>query len=288
MILGHSILLYDSILTHKITLQKRKFELAVFSGGTILDNLHCQNRELTKDELQTTDSEVKQLWSDETTNYLSNFENKLSSGNIRNEDMSITQWRLKRKSEFENVFTPLKTFNSNISSFEDWTAASNTNYEYAIHAMAGDIEGIGAFGSAKLNFSGWVLTNGTDHYLFDVETDGGEITVNDDITIYDGYTKYPAINFSNRKYSTSRITTMPMTFNGENPVFELSVLTDIKNFINDNRVKLLKNSKGELFWVGTSKFSHSYMSNFTEEPFTISFDWIEIADGNNPLGGGIL
>lgn len=287
MFLSHGIFSYNTILTHQITLQKRSFNVAKFHGNTILDNLLSQNKELTKDEMNEINTEEKQLWVEEYTNYLSNFEDKLSSGNIRNDDIPITYWRLKRKRIDENVFTPLKTFDKEITNFSDWTAG-NLEYEYAIHALSGDIESFGAFGTSTLDFDGWILTNGIDHYVFTANMSSDDITVNTDDTFYDGYTKYPAYNMGERKYSTSRITAMPITHNGDRYLFELATLNNLKRFINDGKMKLLKNSKGEVFWVVTNNFSYSYMHNFIEEPYTVSFSWTEVGDGQNPLGGGEL
>ena len=72
---------------------------------------------------------------------------------------------------------------------------------------------------------------------------------------------------------------MPIT-NGDRYLFELATLNNLKRFINDGKMKLLKNKKQRRsIWVVTNNFSYSYMHNFIEEPYTVSFSWTEVGDG---------
>ncbi len=288
MFLDYSVTPFDTLFIQQITLQRRKFASVNFYGNVILDNVHSINKELTKNELDAISNDERQFWIDNATNFLSNFEDKLSSGNIINENIPITQWRLKRKRQDESKFTTLKTFEKGIDKFIDWTAGNNREYEYAVHAISSNIEGIATFGSAKLDFFGWVLTNGIDNYLFDIELKSGSITNNTDMKIYDNYTEYPTVNFGKRDYQQGNIETLPLSFKENEYVAELDVLEDLKNFINDKKIKLLKNTKGESWWVCTHSFSHTYMDTISEQPYTISFSWLQVDDGKSPFGGGNL
>lgn len=271
-----------------MALKRRKFGKARFYGRAILDNLHSRNTELSKDEIEAINTDERQLWEEYTTNYLSNFEDKLSSGNIRNEDVPITGWRLKRRREDENIFTHLKTLGVGEVEFQDWTAANKIKHEYAIHALSSDIEGVGAFGNSNLDFWGWILTDGVNNYKFDTMLESGEIPTNTNMVVYDNYSRYPKVSFDNRGYKQGSISTMPLEYNDSQYVFKLTTLNEIECFINNKKKKLLKNTKGEVFWVATSNFRHTYEERVIGEPFTITFDWIEIGDGKNPLGGGDL
>ncbi len=287
MFLGYSVLGYDSDLLYAQKLKRKKYSTTVYQGNAILDNVHCLNREMTLEEMENTPP-VKQLWQESVTNWLSNYEDKLDGGNIPNNDIPMTGWRLKRKRKDEATYTPLKNFPLTTIQFEDWTAGNNAEYEYSVHAVSDTIESEGTIGTGTLDFEGWNLTDGTDNFMFWINLKTSDIPIVEDIVINDNYTEYPTFSVGKRKYEKSRIESMPMTYDGKDYVSTLEDLENLKKFIHNGKIKLLKNPKGELWWVFTQNFSHTYIDGAIGTPYTISFDWIQCGDGKNPFVGGAL
>jgi len=286
MFLGYSVLGYDSDVLYKTALLRRKFATTIFYGDAILDNVHCMNMELTREQMDAVEP-VRQLWKDSKTNWLSNFQNSLDSGTIKTGGIAINGWKLKRKRIDEQTYTLLKSFGATDTEFEDWTVANNIDYEYSVHALADTIEGNGTVGTTSLDFDGWNLTDGDEQFMFWINLKTSDIPMAKDMTINDNYTTYPTVSFGTRQYESGSIETMPLTYNGNKYISELSELNALKAFINNGKIKLLKNPKGEIWWVATHNFSHSYM-NTIELPYTIKFDWIQVGNGQDPFVGGAL
>lgn len=287
MFLGFNTLHYNSTLLYIVKLTRRKFAQTIYYGDAILDNVHCINEERTLEELEATPP-VRQLWIEGITNYLANFEDRLRSGNIDTDDVPITGWRLKRKKHGESVYIPLKDFPMDTVQFEDWTAANNTEYEYSVHAVSNTVESTGTTKSGSIDFEGWVLTDGETTATFWINLKTSSIPTSIDRTVNDNYTQFATVSYGKRKYKSGTVESMPLTYVSKNYVSLLSDLESIDEFINNGKIKLLKNTKGELWWVDTYNFSHTYSEQFVQNPYTINFEWMQIGDGHDPFVGGAL
>ena len=285
MILGYNLLGLNALFLYGRGIKRRKFAKTVFEGDTIIDNVHSINSELPREELIAIPQE-KQLWRDSETNFLSNFENKLKGGNIENENIPITNWVLKRRIKGEPIYIPLGTFPVETVRFADWTAANDTEYEYSVHALSDTIESSETIRSGKMNFEGWNLIDKDHCFMFYIETKSGDIQVNEDLTVNENYTRYPTVIKGHRNYKSGRIQSMPMKYIGDEYKSVLKELEAIEEFVNNCKIKMLKNPKGEVWWVKTSGFSYRYREEFVENPYVISFDWIEVGDGKDPFQGG--
>jgi hypothetical protein len=287
MFLGHSVLGYDSDVLYKTALLRRKFATTTFYGDAILDNVHCMNMELTREQMDAVEP-VRQLWKDSITNWLSNFQETLKSGNMDTDGVPIDGWILKRKRVDEQTYTLLKSFPATQTQFADWTVANDIEYEYSVHALSGTVESNPTVGTAYLDFDGWNLTDGESQFMFWINLKSSQIPTVVDRTVNDNYTEYSTVSYGKRKYKQGSIETMPLTYNGNKYISVLSVLKEIDNFINNRKIKLLKNPKGEIWWVDTFNFSHTYSDGLVEIPYTISFEWMEIGNGQDPFVGGAL
>lgn len=287
MIFGYNLLGLNALFLYGQGVKRRKFAKTVYEGDAILDNVHAINVELSKAELESI-PQVKQLWRDSETNYLSNYENKLKGGNIENENIPITHWILKRRVKGDSIYTPIGKFPVGTIRFDDWTAANDTEYEYSVHALSGTIESSETIRTGKMDFEGWNLINKDECFMFYINTESSEIQTNEDETINENYTKYPTVIKGKMQYESGSLTTMPMVYKDSQYESVLEDLNKIRDFINNDDIKLLKNPKGDIWWVKTSKFSHNYRGQFVQNPFVIRFDWIEVGDGRDPFVGGDL
>jgi len=253
-------------------------EYVKFMGKSILDNVHAQNKELNSADIDSIDSTNPQTWGTDT-NFLADYENTLEAGNVIS-SAPITGWRLKRKLSSESTFTTLKDFEKSTLSYIDKTTRNNKEYTYSLFTLSSSGEGYGLEATGTSEFWGWFLIDPTTNtsYKFDAMNQTDSIPVNIDMKIYNNYTQYPSVSYGKAKYRTGKLTTMPYSYSditGEYTI-DVDLLNNLKDFINNNNKKVLKNTLGEIFYVETYNFSYKFMDEIKEQIYTISFDWLEV------------
>lgn len=254
----------------------------IFTGKILLDNIHAQNTVLTDTEILAIVPSTPQIWGI-NTNFLSNFENTLESGNYVTAE-TVTGWRLKRKRQNDSLFTTLKDFSKTTLAYVDKTVRNNNTYLYTLHSLSASGESLGIEGNAITDFWGWFLIDPTTNtsYKFDLMNSTDNIQVNDDVYTYKNYTKYPVISYGKSEYKTSKFTTMPYTYSDitKQYTIDLDLLNTIQAFINNKSPKILKNALGELFYVSTYGFEYKINDVIPSQIYTISFNWAEIGDAD--------
>lgn len=222
------------------------------------------------------------IWINNKTTFLANFENSLSSGNISSEIETI---RIKRKAEDGNFYVTLADLSNTTTQYIDTTARNNITYNYILNSV--DIKGnedLGSETTGKLDFYGWFLTDGSNIYKFDADLQSGNITTNRAINVIDTYQQYPTVSFGNKNYRSGNLSTIPYSYNSTDGYsFTYNLLEELRAFINNETTKYLKNTKGEILKVITSKFDYQYNDVTSEQIFQISFDWVEIGVGETGL-----
>jgi hypothetical protein len=249
---------------------------------TFLGNLHYDNIRLCNTEIEDTvllTTTTEDIY-DENTLFVANFENNLEGGLYAGEEKTITKWRIKRRKFGEYAFKVIGETTKDFSPYYDYTQANNQLYEYYACPVADDgIEGIAVSGMAQSNFHGWFLISrdNTIAYKFDVELNSEPIILNVDRKMYENYTPYPVFRQGQRKYHTGGLTTIPYTYNNKRIVFNYSTIKSIENFINNGETKVLRNTKGDVFYVQTQDFQYTIDEKVLEQPVTISFKFVEVA-----------
>ena len=239
----------------------------------------CRFVTISSIQLDTsTKCDYDQQWDNIYTSFLANFENTLEAGNITNE---ITGWRLKRKAEDGSLFITINEFEPENIEYVDYLVRNNINYTYALFSLNSSGESLGIEDSASVDFYGWILTDGVNAYKFDSGWDSYKTeNISSDISYneYDTCSQYPIVSFGQKNYKTSSITTIPYSYNSVNFTYtiDISLLNEVRDFINNKTEKYLKNTAGEIFKVVTKGFSVKYDDKIQSQPYEISFDWIEI------------
>ena len=243
-----------------------------FLGKCVVDNAHLQNKKLTKTEMDSINNTAVQPWVYNSI-FIADFEQNLYSGNM-------TGWRLKRKLSTDTLFTVVKEFNWDELQYTDREVKNHSDYTYSIHSLASAGEGLGVQNTTYTNFYGWFLFDDENSYKFDAGLDNGlqsdKIQTQEDVHIYQGYTKYPVFSYGKKNYKTSSITTLPYQFNNNEFIIDVALLKKVESFINNQKPKILKNTAGEMWKVSTSGFSYKYEDKLYQQPFTITFTWTEI------------
>jgi len=254
----------------------KSYNTVKFLGEATFDNVHMQKIELTDDEIKTISD--REQWNSNTI-FLADFEGNLQAGNYPSLSLPITGYRIKRKKVGELVYKTLGEVSSgSLTTYQDMSARNKQEYEYAIYPLNGDTEGVSIIGVSSLDFYGWFLSDldNTKIFKFDMEIETDNIEVILDMKTYENYSEKPVIGFGKRNYIKGSLKTMPYSLNGEEISFNLSLLEDLKSFINNKEEKILRNSKGEVWKVITSNFSYKYMDKISGQPFIVSFDFIEV------------
>ncbi len=245
-----------------------------FKGKCIVDNIHLQNTKLTKVQMESINNTIEQPWTFNSI-FIANFNDNLYAGNN-------TGWRLKRKLVSDTLFKTIKDFDFNELSYIDYQVKNRISYIYAIHSLAVGGEGLGVEGTANTSFYGWFLFDENKNFKLDMGFDGiqtGNIQIVEDVHVFDNYTQYPVFSFGERNYRQGDITAIPYRIVDSQYKIDVQVLNEIKAFIGNHKSKWLKNTAGEIFKVMTTNTNYKYQDKLQEQPYTISFNWTEIEDG---------
>jgi len=278
MILGNSILGGNTCLTTAIP-PSSSYDKIQFLGESVLDAIQALNIEADTTEIKYI--KTAPIW-DINTIFLSNFEDTLESGNIQNADKPIGKWHIKRKKDGDQLYTILleKEFDKSNASYIDKTPNNKIKYDYAVYPVAEDgTEGSPTEGVKFVSFYGWILSDDTTTYTFDIEIVTDPVQTVDDVKEYENFTQFNVVSFGNRQFDRGSLKTIPMTINGSALEQTADYLNILKAFINNKQPKLLKNSKGKSWQVITRNYSEQYMDKLSEQIVTISFDWQQIGAG---------
>lgn len=99
---------------------------------------------------------------------------------------------------------------------------------------------------------------------------------NEIFDVVDNFTKYAYVNIGKRKYRTGNLFTIPYTLNGDVITINNDTLNIMESFLTDGNVKILRNTVGILVKCKTFNIEYKYKDEIIEQPFTISFDIVEV------------
>lgn len=265
--------------TNTFLIPRRTYDGVSLYGKATFDNVHLQN-------IVIPDEEILNISVEDTyglnTIFLANFEDNLEMGNIAGVTSPIVQWRIKRRAL--DAFTPklVANIDASESTFTDYLQANQKDYEYLIIPVAQDgTEGVSIATIAKSDFYSWFVCSEDNEqvYKFDLNVESEAIALNLDQKLFETFSVYPVMRTGKRKYRTGGLTTIPFAMNGNEFVVNNQVLKDTESFLSDGEVKILKNPSGDLFRVKISDISYKYMDGIIGSPFTISFKWTQVGDG---------
>jgi hypothetical protein len=263
--------------TNLVVLPQRTYSGFTFKGNGTIDAAHLRNIELT--DVEILNISTVELFGANSI-FLANFENTLQAGNYVTLSKPIASWKIARRKTTEFSPAIIATLDKTITTYTDFTQANNVSYEYQFSPIADDgTEGTPILSIAESNFFGWFLcsTDSTKVYKFDMEITSDAIMLNMDQKVFEGFSQFPTVRTGVRKYHSGGLKTMPYQYNGNNISVDYTLLTSIQDFISDGTTKVLKNTKGDLFYVQTSQFQYQYRDTIGEQPMDISFKFTEVA-----------
>ena len=169
----------------------------------------------------------------------------------------------------------------------DYFAQNETEYEYAIVPIIGNVEGEYAMNSILSEFYGIFITDGENNYKFKSNASYDNFERVRTTGIYEPYgSKYPIIvsngilNYDMGTFSGD-VVVMDSTENLDRKA-TVERLEAIKDFLSSPNAKILKDFNGNIWLVGLSdNVPLSYYSEVGMGFAKVSFNWAEIGDANS-------
>ena len=220
------------------------------------------------------------------------FNGNINAGNIDYIVTQISAIKIKRRKK--GTFDWYTLYNIPINNPKeidfvryDYLAQNDTEYEYAIVPIIGNVEGEYSINSIKSNFYGIFITDGENSYKF---KENASYSNNERVHLtatYEPYgSKYPVV-ISNGQLSYDKGTVggsiIILDKNEELDRKETSErLQAIKNFLTTPSAKILKDFNGNIWLVALSdNLPITYYSEVGMVFARVDFNWSEIGDANN-------
>ena len=129
-------------------------------------------------------------------------------------------------------------------------------------------------------------------WKFDLNLSSASMTNTMSTTVYDSLAQYPKVSVGNTNYSTGGITCLlgSISRDGSSALTyqEPAILMDLwKAFCSNGRMKLLKDRKGNAYLVAITNNSSQIDDVLSEQPNTITFNWVQVGDISNTAAVGI-
>lgn len=225
---------------------------------------------------------------------VANFDGNINGGNVDFLLQYLTAIKVKRRIKGTFNWVTLKTvtvkaFEDLNFAFNDYIAANNTDYEYALVPILNGVEGDYITNSITSQFKGVFICEKDSIYKFYAGVAYGTGKRVKKIGVFEPYgSKYPVIvaNAKTNYYSNSiSFTVLPLDYEKNRIMnrYEINKLTEeILNYITNNKAKIIKDWNNSIHLVyPSSEPNITYDNNWGMGKVDISFDYVEVGDANN-------
>lgn len=283
MFLGYSILGANSFNNNALPARKSFSGIRLLNEG-IADELHVHNTEIEDATLLALGTE-ESFGTDSVL--LAHMSGSLSAGDYTGLDTPIYKYLIyKRKigdTKYELFAEILQE--SGITSLYDYSCKNNRSYEYfCIPCDTFGNIGTGTINTIKLNFYGWFLSSISNDqiYKFDLNLESSNVQNVLNITIQNSNHRFPKVVQNRQNYIQGSLSTIPYSKNGEEYVFDIDVLEEIRKFLCDGEAKILRNTAGEGMLVRISgnpqiKY-YDQIQKGTLCPAVLNFEYCQIGE----------
>lgn len=253
-------------------------KVTLYGGQSIFDKLHIKNIALTNDEIIAIDPTTKIKWG-LNTNLLAEFDTgTLDGGNVISLPNALIGWKIYRRDLSNNISTLIAVVDAGIHTYVDYTVGTYKNYQYEFMPYNDDVLGSPLVTDVvNTNFFGWYLMNYNNPdvvYKFDLNFSSNQLSNETDITIYNTFVDKPSVGIGNRNYLKGSISCIAGSIIANGTLYQpIEYLDDLRNFINNQKPKMLKSRKGDVWKVTTDSMSIKYMDDIGEQPATITFNF---------------
>lgn len=257
------------------------FEKITIYGQQTVDFLWIKNKVLTDTEIEAIALTDVPIW-DADTILLANYDNSINAGNIVTLNNPIVKWTIQRQEGINPIRKTISSVANTVIELIDYTVSANKDYEYYIFPITASETGEPlASDSINANFYNWSLTDPTTNtvFLFDFNLESGDITNDIDRSEYQTFSKYNKVSRGKRDFIKGNISCIAGYINSNgNYESPITYLASMKSIINNGNQKYLKSRKGDIWVVDTYGFKYKYMDDIGDQPQTISFEFMEVAE----------
>lgn len=229
---------------------------------------------------------------DLSTQMDADFNGNINAGNIDYVVSQISSIKVKRrkKGQFDwyTLYNVPVTDPNNIDFVKyDYLAQNDTEYEYAIVPVIGNVEGEYSMNSIQSEFYGIFVTDGQSSYKF---KEGASYSSNERVhitTTYEPYgSKYPiVVSNGNLSYDKGTAGGSIIMFTADEQLDRKATvqrLQAIKDFLATPSAKILKDFNGNIWLVTLSdNLPVTYYSEVGMGFARVDFNWSEIGDADN-------
>lgn len=238
------------------------------------------NKKMTPDEIKAVFNS-EPIYTPETV-FLAKYKKSLHTGNTEDLDSPILLWRVFRKSVDSGVSKFIGEVPAKTTSIIDYTAQARATYTYDILGVTADkISHPVASAPFKTVFFGmFIIDEITNQVLhLNLNLNSGTLNSNNDVTTHNGFGKYSTVAIGKRDYFNASV----KCFGGEKDingkiVNDLAYQENLRQFLNNGNVKIIKNSFGNAFRAKTYGGSIQYDDEIGEQPFSVAFNFIEVGE----------
>ncbi|MEG2381078.1 MAG: hypothetical protein RSB38_05225 [Oscillospiraceae bacterium] len=216
------------------------------------------------------------------------FNNNLLAGNVEFAVGEVSKLRLKRRKR-ESVKwdilleQPVSTIKDLHIEWEDRTARANTSYEYAIVPMFGDVEGSFFASDITTDFRGLFIMDRDNTFATELDVKITEQREKPRAVIKTINRKYPFV-ISNGKNDNNAgsLSAQFLEYYPESDDWNVDgvrlYLDNLKDFLNNGTMKLIKYEDGRMWLIDLSSPSITDTEDGMQAMVHTSFDWVEIGD----------
>lgn len=262
------------------------YDYISLKGKQQCNYLQVYNRTLSDDDLDSINYDDVPMWTEDTA-FLAKFDtlngiHTLEAGNIIGLDGTLKGVNLKRRNNVDTFAVDLGNIDVSKNNYEDLTCSTNKKYTYSIIPYSDIAQGQESNSNyIQTDFYNWSLTYLAKNivFLFDLNLSTDPIKLNLDTTIQKTYSIYPKVQFGRNNYLSGKINSMLGkidTLTGKDA--SIDFVNQLRNCIVSGEQAILKSRKGDCLNVVCTSFSEQYLDDVAQQPCTVSFDWVEVAD----------
>jgi hypothetical protein len=282
MILGYDFIGTSTI--NNVSPARKTFSKIKLLNQGVCDELHVYNTEVADSTLLALNT-IESF--DANTLILAHFDNSLGAGNYDGLDTPVYKYKIYKRKVGDakyNLFAEVLQ-ESGLTTIYDFSCKNNKDYEYFVVPVdTSGAVGTGTTASIKLNFWGWYVSDLSNMNLFkfDINLESSNIQNVLNITVQNTNNKYPTITQSKQNYLSGSLSTMPYDVSGNNYIFDINVLENIRNFLVDGKEKILRNTIGEGMKVRITDCNIKHLDALQSKeqgyPFTLNFSFIQTGE----------
>jgi len=255
------------------------------NGHNIFARLWITNEEHSNETITTNVANPQNISWDFYTVLLANLYNDLNAGNVNMSEF-IEKWRIYRRKISETQNHLVCEVPAEVNNIRDYVVSNNNKYIYTVIPIASNYVGDSITSNEiATKFYNYSLTDivTKEVWLFCLNTEGGNISINENISVITNNTQFPIFSRGKCKYKSGQINALLGNINS-NGIYSNDTIIDkdnLESFISNGNIKILKTKKGDLLLVETSGFSYSTNDEMGALPQTISFTWTEVEKSDN-------